>query len=236
MSEPRTTSDPGGPVAGAARGPIPATGDPGVEAFGYRQELKRSLSFTDLLVYGLIFMVPIAPFGIFGSVFQASGGMVALVYAIGGLAMAFTAASYSQMSRAFPMAGSVYTYAGRGIAQPVGFIAGWMILLDYVLVPGLLYLIAGVAMHSIVTSIPVWVWLIGFVVLNTVVNYLGIEFTARVNKLMLIGELIVLALFLVVAAIALANGKGSGLGALTRSTTATPSRSAWCSAPSRSRC
>ena len=44
------------------------------------QELKRSLSFTDLLVYGLIFMVPIAPFGIFGSVFQASGGMVALVY------------------------------------------------------------------------------------------------------------------------------------------------------------
>src|SRR5215210_8475440 len=114
MSEHRTT-DPAGPVPGAARGPIPATGDPGVEAFGYSQELKRSLSFTDLLVYGLIFMVPIAPFGIFGSVFQASGGMVALVYAIGGLAMAFTAASYSQMSRALPMARSVYTYAGRAI-------------------------------------------------------------------------------------------------------------------------
>src|SRR5215212_4164396 len=186
-----------------------------VERFGYRQELKRSLSFTDLLVYGLIFMVPIAPFGIFGSVFQASGGMVALVYAIGGLAMAFTAVSYSQMSRAFPMAGSVYTYAGRGIAQPVGFIAGWMILLDYVLVPGLLYLIAAVAMNAIVSGIPVWVWLVGFVVLNTVVNYLGIEFTARINKLMLLGELIVLALFLVIAAIALARGEGNGLGALT---------------------
>src|SRR6187200_584419 len=119
MSEPRTTHD------DEAAGPIPATGDAGIEAFGYRQELKRSLTFTDLLVYGLIFMVPIAPFGIFGGVFQASGGMVALAYAIGGLAMAFTAVSYSQMSRAFPMAGSVYTYAGRGIAQPVGFIAGW---------------------------------------------------------------------------------------------------------------
>ena len=154
MSESRTTSDPAGPVPGAARGPIPATGDPGVEAFGYRQELKRSLSFTDLLVYGLVFMVPIAPFGIFGGVFQASGGMVALAYAIGMVAMVFTAASYSQMSRAFPMAGSVYTYAGRGIAQPVGFLAGWMILLDYVLVPGLLYLIASVAMNSIVPSDP----------------------------------------------------------------------------------
>src|SRR3954464_12212128 len=70
MSEPRTTHDAAGTVSGAARGPIPATGDPGIEAFGYHQELKRSLSFTDLLVYGLIFMVPIAPFGIFGSVFQ----------------------------------------------------------------------------------------------------------------------------------------------------------------------
>src|SRR3954467_9307469 len=50
MSEPRTTADPAGPVAGAARGPIPDTGDRGVEAFGYQQELKRSLSFTDLLL------------------------------------------------------------------------------------------------------------------------------------------------------------------------------------------
>jgi amino acid transporter len=209
MSESRTT-DPGGPLPAAARGPIPATGDPGVEAFGYHQELKRSLSFTDLLVYGLIFMVPIAPFGIFGSVFQASGGMIALAYVIGMLAMGFTAASYSQMSRAFPMAGSVYTYAGRGIAQPVGFLAGWMILLDYVLVPGLLYLIASVAMNSIVTSVPIWVWLVGFVVLNTVVNYFGIEFTARVNKIMLVAELIVLAIFLVIGIVALVGGKGRG--------------------------
>ncbi|WP_416875531.1 APC family permease [Kitasatospora sp. SC0581] len=182
----------------------------GIESYGYQQELRRSLGFTDLLVYGLVFMVPIAPFGIFGGVFQGSGGMVALAYVLGMVAMMFTALSYAQMSRAFPMAGSVYTYAGRGIAAPVGFLSGWMILLDYVLVPGLLYLIAGVAMNSLVPSIPVWLWLIGFVLLNTVVNYLGIETTNRVNKAMLIGELVVLALFVVVGVIALANGKGRG--------------------------
>jgi amino acid transporter len=195
---------------GAAADGAGATGDDPVAAFGYRQELKRSLTFTDLLVYGLVFMVPIAPFGIFGGVFQASGGMVALAYAIGMLAMAFTAASYSQMARAFPMAGSVYTYAGRGIARPVGFLAGWMVLLDYVLVPGLLYLIAGIAMNSILPAVPVWLWIAAFVVLNTVVNYLGIEMTARINKLMLLAELIVLAIFLVVGVVALANGAGRG--------------------------
>jgi amino acid transporter len=180
----------------------------GVERFGYRQQLRRSLRFGDLLVYGLIFMVPIAPFGIFGSVFSGSGGMVALAYLVGMVAMMFTANSYAQMARAFPMAGSVYTYAGRGIAPPVGFLAGWAIFLDYVLVPALLYLVAGVAMNTTVPAVPVWAWLIMFVLLNTVVNYLGIEMTARVNKVMLAAELIVLLIFLVIGVVALAEGRG----------------------------
>jgi len=188
----------------------PRSESEGIERYGYTQELRRTLSFTDLLVYGLIFMVPIAPFGIFGSVFQGSGGMVALAYAIGMLAMMFTAASYSQMSRAFPMAGSVYTYAGRGIHQSVGFLAGWLILLDYILVPGLLYLIASIAMNSLVSGIPVGIWLVAFVILNTVVNYLGIEMTAKVNRVMLVAELIVLAIFIVIGIVALAQVKGRG--------------------------
>ncbi|WP_426509699.1 APC family permease [Dactylosporangium sp. McL0621] len=183
---------------------------PDIERFGYTQELQRSLGFTDLLVYGLIFMVPIAPFGIFGGVFQGSGGMVALAYAIGMVAMVFTALSYAQMVKAFPMAGSVYTYAGRGIAAPVGFLAGWVILLDYVLVPSLLYLVASVAMNSVVTAVPVWAWLVAFVALNTVVNLLGIQLTALVNRYMLLGELLVLAVFIVIGIVALAQGKGRG--------------------------
>ena len=187
-----------------------AASSPGIEKFGYTQELKRSLSFSDLLIYGLIFMVPIAPFGIFGSVFQGSGGMVALTYVIGMIAMMFTANSYAQMSQAFPMAGSVYTYAGRGLAPWVGFLSGWAILLDYLLVPGLLYLVASVAMNSIFSAVPVWGWLTAFVVLNTVVNYMGIQMTALVNKVMLIAELIVLVIFLGVGIVAVAAGKGNG--------------------------
>ncbi|WP_018350908.1 APC family permease [Longispora albida] len=183
---------------------------PSLERFGYTQELRRSLTFTDLLFYGLIFMVPIAPFGIFGGVYQRSGGMVALAYAIGAVAMMFTALSYVQMSRAFPVAGSVYSYAGRGIAPPVGFLAGWAILLDYLMIPGLLYLIASVAMHSTIPAVPIWLWLVGFVVVNTAVNLLGIKLTATVTKVLLAGELIVLAIFLAVGIGGLLAGKGTG--------------------------
>lgn len=181
-----------------------------VEKFGYKQELHRALTYRDLLVYGLIFMVPIAPFGIFGGVFQGSGGMIALAYAIGMVGMMITASSYAQMSKAFPMAGSVYTYAGRGIHPNVGFLAGWVILLDYVLVPTLLYIVAAIAMNSFVAAIPVWAWLLFFILANTVINYSGIELTAKVNKVVLVAELIVLAIFIVIGVIAVASGKGNG--------------------------
>ncbi len=176
----------------------------------YRPELRRTLGFGALLVYGLIYMVPIAPMGIFGSVYASSGGMPAMAYLVGMVALAFTAASYAQMVKAFPLAGSVYNYAGRGIGPPVGFLAGWLILLDYLLVPSLLYLVAAVAMHSTVPAIPVWLWLIGFVLLNTLVNHRGMRMTARFTTVMLVGELIVLAIFVAVAVYALANGRGQG--------------------------
>jgi amino acid transporter len=176
----------------------------------YRPELRRTLGFKDLVFYGLVFMVPIAPMGIFGSVYSGSGGMVALTYLVGMVAMVFTAASYAQMVKAFPLAGSVYNYAGRGIAAWVGFLAGWAVLLDYLLVPSLLYLIAAVAMHATVPAVPVWVWLLGFVAFNTVVNLRGIRMTALITRIMLIGALIVLAVFLVIGVWALLDGRGRG--------------------------
>jgi amino acid transporter len=208
------SNDPSNPPGGAA-GTAGTAGldgtdrDHNLAEFGYTQELKRKLKFTDLLVYGLIFMVPIAPFAIFGSVFQASGGMVAMAYIVGMLAMMCTANSYAQMVRAFPMSGSVYTYVGRGITRILGFIAGWMIMLDYILIPALLYLAASIAMNGMIPQVPLWAWLIIFVALNTVINYLGIEFTARVNKVMLALELLVLVIFLVIGITALSNGTGT---------------------------
>ena len=172
----------------------------------YKQELKRSLTFWDLLIYGMVFMVPIAPFGIYGSVAQGSNGMVALTYLIGMVGMIFTAFSYARMSEAFPIAGSVYSYAQRGINDSVGFVAGWLILLDYVFVPALLYLVSASALHDLVPQIPIVVWAILFIAINTVINVRGIEFTARANKIIVILELIVLAIFLFVGIAAIIKG------------------------------
>ncbi|EOY3722134.1 MULTISPECIES: APC family permease [Klebsiella] len=181
-----------------------------VEQFGYKQELHRALTFRDLLVYGMIFMVPIAPFGVFGYVWDGAQGMVALAYLIGMVAMFFTAMSYWSMSRAFPVSGSVYAYAQRGIHPIVGFFAGWLILLDYILVPSLLYIVSAAALAPMLPGVPGWLWIVGFIAINSLINLRGITFTARANNTILIAEIVVLSVFVVLGLIALYSGAGAG--------------------------
>jgi amino acid transporter len=183
---------------------------PGLDQFGYKEQLRRVLTTGDLIIYGLIFMVPIAPFSVYGFVWDDSKGMVPLAYLVGLVGMLFTAMSYAAMSRAFPMAGSVYSYAQRGLSEIAGFFSGWLILLDYILVPALLYLFSAIALQPMLPQVPEWMWLLGFVSFNAAVNLIGIEFTARANRYMLAIELVVLALFVVLGLMALYAGHGAG--------------------------
>jgi hypothetical protein len=50
-----------------------------LEQFGYKEELRRALTTKDLVVYGMIFMMPIAPYTVFGFVWNDAKGMVPLV-------------------------------------------------------------------------------------------------------------------------------------------------------------
>jgi amino acid transporter len=181
-----------------------------IEQFGYKEELQRVLTTRDLVVYGLVFMVPIAPYTVFGFVWNDAKGMVPLAYLVGLVGMFFTAMSYAAMSRAFPVAGSVYSYAQRGLHEVAGFFAGWLILLDYILIPALLYIVSAIALRPLLPAVPEAVWILAFIVFNAIVNLVGIRFTARANWYMLILELIVLVLFFVLGLVALYGGKGAG--------------------------
>ncbi|MDT0453821.1 APC family permease, partial [Streptomyces hesseae] len=167
--------------------------------------LHRTLTFRDLVVYGLLFIAPMAPVGVFGTLSAKSHGAVALVYVVATVAMAFTAHSYAVMVRVAPQAGSVYTYARVGLGEGPGFIAGWMAMLDYLLVPAVAYLFSGIAMHALVPSVPSWVWTAIAVVVTTALNLWGVRAAAAVGFVVLAMELAVLAVFVVTAAIALAQ-------------------------------
>ncbi|MEU5000767.1 APC family permease [Streptomyces sp. NPDC021622] len=167
--------------------------------------LRRSLGFRDLVVYGLLFIAPMAPVGVFGTLDAKSHGAVALVYVIATIAMAFTAFSYAQMVRVVPQAGSVFAYARVGLGNGAGFIAGWMAMLDYLLIPAVAYLFSGIAMEALVPSVSRWVWTAIAVLVTTALNLWGVRAAARVGFLVLAMEIVVLLVFIVSAIVVLAR-------------------------------
>lgn len=182
----------------------------GVEQFGYKQELRRSLTMRDVVLYGVLFMVIIAPQSIFGEIQVASGGMTPLVYIIGFIAISFTALSYMRMSNRFPIAGSVYAYVQRGINPHVGFIGGWLILLDYLFVPSLLYTMVANWGVELIPGSPWWLWIVVFVIFNTIVNIRGMEMTKGVDYIMFAMEIIILIVFIFLGVKYVLGGGGYG--------------------------
>jgi amino acid transporter len=172
-----------------------AAEDVRLSQLGYTPELSRSLSMSDVVIHGLIYMVPIAPISVFGVVYSLSGGTIGAVYVITAIVMALSALSYREMALKFPVAGSVYSYVRLGTNAFLGFISGWMILLDYLLLPALLCVFASVAMASLVPLIPGWGWVIVFVAATALINIMGVTVTAAMNKVFLYIQLAVLAVF-----------------------------------------
>jgi amino acid transporter len=168
--------------------------------------LRRSLSLRDLVVYGLLFIGPLAPVGVFGVLDARTGGAVATVYLLATVAMAFTAWSYAEMSRVIPHAGSVFAYASTGLAPGAGFLAGWLAMLDYLLIPSVAYLFSGIAMHALVPGVPAWVFTAVALGLTTLLNLAGVTVAARVGLVVLLAEIAVLLLFVGLAVIYLAEG------------------------------
>src|SRR6202142_2842640 len=111
--------------------------------------LKRSLRYHDLIVYGLAYIAPITPLSTLGFVWEASNGLIALAYVLGGICMYFTARSYATMTETIPTAGSVYGFARHSLGPFPGFIAGWLILLDYLLIPAFVYVLMAVALETL---------------------------------------------------------------------------------------
>jgi amino acid transporter len=173
---------------------------------GYEPELVRTLSVRDLVIHGLIYMVPLAPIGVFGILYNLSAGAVAAVYVIAAIAMLFSAISYKEMAQVFPLSGSTYSYVSLGTNRFLGFVSGWAILLDYLLLPALLCVLSASALTTIMPAVPAWMWVVLFVAITAVTNLLGMNVAAKMNKYSLYIQLAILAVFLSWAAVLVLQG------------------------------
>jgi putrescine importer len=147
--------------------------------------LRRILGFWDLFIYGIIAVTPCAPVTVFGLAEARSRGHAVDTILLAMVAMLLTAASYGRMAAIYPAAGSAYTYVGRGINPHLGFLAGWTMLLDYILIPLFCTLFGSLTLQRLVPEVPFPVLAFLFVGFLTFLNLRGIRASAGASKVLL---------------------------------------------------
>lgn len=175
-----------------------------------RNELKRYLTLYQLVLFGLAYMTPMIVFGTYGVLAKTTNGFVPTAYLVALVAMLFTASSYGKMVKAFPTAGSAYTYTRETISPHVGFLVGWTVLLDYFFLPMVIWLIGSSFLHAAFPALPIWMWIIIFIFLTTIINIIGIQVSTNANLFLMIFQLLVLAIFIVLSIVNLIQGVGAG--------------------------
>lgn len=172
--------------------------------------LHRSLGFVDLVAFGLAYMAVIAPLTNLGFVWTASSGLIASAYVMAAVCMYFTAHSYATMSQVVPSCGSVYGFARHSLGDWAGFMAGWLILLDYVLTPALVFALMAVGMTTLIPQIDRATWIVLVAAACLVLSWFGAKVTTRVSAASVIAQFVMVGGVLVLAVVALRGGAGNG--------------------------
>lgn len=161
--------------------------------------LRRALGLWALVFYGIVMVQPTAPMPPYGVVSQVARGHVVTCILIAMVAMMLTAISYGRMARAYPSAGSAYTYVGREIHPLLGFMTGWSVALDYLINPVICTIWCSQSMAEMVPGVRPEVWAGLFAVLFTSLNLRGIRTSARVTQTMVLLMCAVVVWFFVAA-------------------------------------
>jgi putrescine importer len=162
--------------------------------------LRRTLTLWDLILYGVIVIQPVAPMSVFGVLSDRGKGHVVTAILIAMVAMLFTGISYGKMARAYPSAGSAFTYVAQEIHSGAGYVTGWSMVMDYMLNPLICTVWCAGAAHQFAPGVPAWIWKIFFAVVFTLLNIRGIKTSARINAGMAVAMGIVVVAIFVAAA------------------------------------
>ena len=162
--------------------------------------LRRTLTLWDLILYGVIVIQPVAPMSVFGVLSDRGHGHVVTAILIAMVAMLFTGISYGRMARAYPSAGSAFTYVAQEIHPGLGYVTGWSMVMDYMLNPLICTIWCSQQAHAFAPGVPAWGWKIFFAVVFTLLNIRGVKTSARINTVMAIAMGAVVAVIFVAAA------------------------------------
>jgi putrescine importer len=156
----------------------------------------KKMSLWQVVIIGVAYMTPMVVFDTFGIVSGVTEGRVPLAYILALVAMLLTAFSYARFARKTEKPGSAYTYTAESCGSKAGFFVGWCALMDYILLPLVNALLAGIYLEAVLPSVPYWIWVCIFTGLVTLINCFRINVLANLSVVFVIAPLILMLLFI----------------------------------------
>lgn len=98
------------------------------------RQLVRSLRWPHLIALGIGAIVGTGIYTLIGVGANLAGPGFLLSFLIAGIICACTALAYAELSTMIPVAGSTYTYTYLTLGEPIAWIVGWSLILEYSLV------------------------------------------------------------------------------------------------------
>ncbi len=152
-------------------------------------ELKRTLNLPLLVGFGLAYLAPTVVFNSYGIWTVETGGHYPLALLITTILMTVTAYSYTRMTKVYPIAGSAYTFVHKSVNSHLGFMTGWVMLLDYMLLPMICFLLIGIYVNLYFPTLPVWLVVIVVVGIAACINIIGAKMASIVDTIIIIAQL-----------------------------------------------
>src|SRR3989344_2618474 len=159
--------------------------------------LKKELTLTDLVFYGIGVIFGAGVYVLIGQAAGIAGNTVWLSFAIASIVAAFTGLSYAELASMSPRDAAEYTYVKNAFkTKSIGFVAGWLTTSSVIIASAVVSLGFGKYVHSL-TGIDPIIASASLIIIFSVINYLGIRTSSRINIVLTL--ITVLGLLMIIA-------------------------------------
>jgi APA family basic amino acid/polyamine antiporter len=173
------------------------------------QALHRAIGGRMLVVFIIGDILGAGIYALVGKLAGFVGGAVWLPLAIGFAIAALTACSYAELVGKYPRAAGAALYTHRAFGRPfITFIVAFAVMMSGVASAATAAVAFGGDYLQQLVDIPWWIAAFGFLALVTIVNFIGISESIKVNFVLTMIELLGLVIVLIVGVVGIAKGGG----------------------------
>jgi len=181
-----------------------------------KEQLQRAIGGRMLVVFIVGDILGAGIYALVGKLAGLVGGAVWLPLLIGFAVASLTAASYAELVGKYPKAAGAALYTHRAWGKPfLTFIVAFAVLMSGVSSASTAALAFGGNYLAALVTAPPMLGALGFLAAVTLINFIGISESVKVNLVLTIIEASGLVIVLVLGAIGIARGEGEPARALT---------------------